>query len=399
MAGRRRHGGLMSGLAVWAVAAGLVAGWSGPVRGQSYEAAQKLNDGGRAAYDKGEFPAALDLFKQAFALYPSERYLFNAAKACVRLADSEGAIYFYERYLTFNPTAKDRQAVESEVSSLKEMMRGNGLAEVRAVSNPPQAALRVLPERQTQVVETPGSLFLAPGSYTLVFTLQGFRPKEVVVELTAGGAPLVAVEGVLERLAPTGTLEVRCAVPGARVQVAGTYVGQTPLAPQELAPGEYVVSVSKLGHKSWNGLATVASEKRTVADAVLVPEDEAPVPDGKDKSKGGGFPWRPVLFSAAGVAAAAGLVGGYFWVDGWLGMEQANSDRNRNRISEDTYLSRYGDAGDTYNLGQWMAICGGVAAAGAAAGALLLHQPEVSTPRVGFLPLPGGGAMSLGVVF
>ncbi len=398
----RRCSSLVLVLAVHLVAAGVVAGRSGEALAQSYEAAQKLNDDGRAAYDRGEFSVALDLFKQAFALYPSERYLFNSAKACVRLADSEGAIYFYERYLTFNPMAKDRQAVESEVGQLKEMLRDGGLTEVRVVSNPPQAAVRVVPARQTQVAETPGSLFLAQGSYTLLFTLPGFKVKEVVVELPAGSQPLVAVEGVLERLEPGGILEVKCPVPGARVQVAGNYVGQTPLEPQELSPGDYVVTVSKLGYKSWNGLATVSAEKRTVAEVALVAEggtadaNGQAVEDGK-KPGAGRFPWKPVLWSVAGVAAATGMAGGYFWVDGWFGMDQANSDRSG--ISEAVYIQRYGDARDNYVLGQWLAVCGGVAAVGAAAAALLLPQPEVGTPQVGIFPLPGGASMSVGVVF
>jgi len=397
MGSRRKIVSLAVGLALHLAMTVLLAGRPTPVLAQSYEAAQKLNDEGRTAYDRGEFSGALELFKQAFSLYPSERYLFNSAKACVRLADSEGAIYFYERYLTFNPMAKDRQVVESEVTQLKEMMRAGGLTEVRAVSNPPQAALRVQPERQTQVVEAPGSLFLAQGSYTLVFTLPGFKPKEVGVEVAAGGQPLVAVEGVLERLEPAGYLEVTCAVAGARVQVAGNYVGQTPLDTQELAPGGYVVSVSKLGYKSWNVLAEVASGKHTVVDAVLVSEGDESRPDDNGKPRAGGFPWRPVLFSVAGAAAAAGVVGGYFWIDGWLGMDQANSDRKK--ISENEYIRRYGDARDSYILGQWLTVCGGVAAVGAAAGALLLPRPEPGTPQVGFFPLPGGGTVSLGLAF
>jgi tetratricopeptide (TPR) repeat protein len=400
---------LALGVSVHLAALGLPATWSEPAAAQSYEAAQKLNDDGRAAYDRGEFPVALDLFKQAFALYPSERYLFNSAKACVRLADSEGAIYFYERYLTFNPMAKDRQAVESEVGRLKEMLRNGGLTEVRVVSNPPQAQVKVLPVRQTQVGEAPGTLFLPAGSYTLVFTLPGFKPKELAVDVAAGGQPQIVVEGVLERLEPGGILEVTCAEPGARVQVAGSYVGQTPLEPQELSPGDYVVTVSKLGFKSWNGLATVAAGKRTVAEAVLVADGAGTNPDGSGTpgldgngnagadGKISGFPWRPVLFSVAGVAAATGLVGGYFWVDGWLGMDSANEDRPD--ITESAYLRRYGDARDSYVLGQWLAVCGGVAAVGSATAALLLHRPETSTPQVGVLPLPGGVSVGVGVVF
>ena len=62
---------------------------------QSLEEAEKVSERAKAAYNKEHFQEALALFKEAYALYPSERYLFNCAKTCVRLQDMEGAVYYY----------------------------------------------------------------------------------------------------------------------------------------------------------------------------------------------------------------------------------------------------------------------------------------------------------------
>jgi len=147
------------------------------VNAQSVEEAEAKNAAGRKAYDGGTFDEALALFKEAFGLHPSDRYLFNAAKACLRLKDSEGAVYFYERYLAFNPMASDRAKIHNEVDQLKERLRDRKLTEIRLVSNPSESKLSFEPARQTQVERTPGSVFLEKGSYTVRFQFEVYKDK------------------------------------------------------------------------------------------------------------------------------------------------------------------------------------------------------------------------------
>lgn len=164
--------------------------------------AEKRSAEGRLAYDAGDYGKALSLFKQAFALNARASYLFNSAKTCLRLEDSEGAVYFYRRYLEASPLAADRQAVEDDLARLTKLLVERGLVEVQLRTEPPGAAVSVSPSHATEVAMTPGSLFLPAGSHTVRFVLEGYQPADVQVSVVAGtSAPQVAKAVLKQNLA------------------------------------------------------------------------------------------------------------------------------------------------------------------------------------------------------
>ena len=177
----------------------LTLGLSLPALGQSQEAAEVKSAEGRAFYDDQKFDLALASFKEAFALHPSSRYLFNSAKACVRLDDGEGAVYFFERYLITNPVAEDRPDVLSEIDKLRGELFAAGRREVRLKVEPAEAVIEAPEGHSTEVVLAPASLFLAPGSYCVGFKAEGFLEQRATVEVAADGPALVTVEATLEK--------------------------------------------------------------------------------------------------------------------------------------------------------------------------------------------------------
>jgi tetratricopeptide (TPR) repeat protein len=215
----------------------LLIGISGAALGQTPEEAEKKSAEGRLFYDQGRFDLALERFREAFAIHPSERYLFNAAKACLRLDDREGAVYFYERYLAVNPAAGDRAAVEGELATLREGLLDGGLFEVRLLSTPSGATLLPPAGRTTRVEQTPGSLFLGPGRYVVRLQAEGYRELPVAIEVKASGPERVTIESTLEKPRPepvekgAGKVEERKSFPwqwvflgvgGAGLATAGT---------------------------------------------------------------------------------------------------------------------------------------------------------------------------------
>ncbi len=177
----------------------LALGFSLPVRGQSQEAAELKSAEGRAFYDDQKFDLALASFKAAYALHASSRYLFNSAKACVRLEDGEGALYFFEQYLLSNPVAEDRESVLEEMEELRGELLAAGRREVRFMVAPKGAEIVASAGRPTEVASTPASLYLAPGIYVVGFRAAGFLDQTTTIEVAADGPTLVTVETALEK--------------------------------------------------------------------------------------------------------------------------------------------------------------------------------------------------------
>jgi tetratricopeptide (TPR) repeat protein len=73
---------------------------------------------GQVHYDKGEYQAAIALFKDAYELVHDPVYLFNIAQSYRKVADCVEATDYYSKYLDALPTAANRAKVEGWVREL-----------------------------------------------------------------------------------------------------------------------------------------------------------------------------------------------------------------------------------------------------------------------------------------
>ena len=73
-------------------------------------------------YKRGEFERAVELLREAHALYPEPILVYNLARALEGLGDLPGAIEQYERYLREAPQIEDRGAIERRIATLKEQL-------------------------------------------------------------------------------------------------------------------------------------------------------------------------------------------------------------------------------------------------------------------------------------
>lgn len=354
---------------------------------QPLQEAEKLNQQARAAYDKGDFAEALGLFKQAFEALPNERYLFNSAKACYRLEDSEGAIYFYQRYLAFNPTAKDRKKVEKEVARLRKRLVRQGRKEIRLDSEPTGAAISLEPAYRTEVKSTPGVVFLKPGSHTVVFVLAEYEEKRIGLEVGEGADSPTDVLAKLKRKAAFGEFELVCNQPGARVFLEDSYLGTTPLARQRVKAGDHSLRLEKEGFhpRQLEMVVTVGETARVEAELEAVvpePKIEKPIEVDKKRRLNGG---KIASIVVGGVGVVAAGVGAYLWYDGW-------ADMHRNQY----YENEYNDAETTYHTGIGLTIGGGVVAAAATMAFLLIPDDgEAKATTVTLVPSFDGWSFSL----
>lgn len=114
-------------------------------------------DRGIAHYNLGEFDAAIDEFKQAYALSRAPRLLFNLAQA-ERLAKRyDQALYSYQTYLRLAPTAENRADVEQWIAEMKAR-----LAERKPVPVAPAPAEPIKPAASPPVGVTSPPVAVAP---------------------------------------------------------------------------------------------------------------------------------------------------------------------------------------------------------------------------------------------
>jgi hypothetical protein len=147
------------------------------------DAARKAFAAGKKAYDKGDYTAAFDGFREANDKIPAPITSYYMASSLDRQGKTEEALKAYETLLGDPEIAKldedKRQDAQMRLGDLKAKLMGV----VNLTTTPPGAMVTV--DGEAQVGETPMELKLKPGAHKIAVTASGFQPKEL--ELTVGG--------------------------------------------------------------------------------------------------------------------------------------------------------------------------------------------------------------------
>jgi hypothetical protein len=109
---------------------------------------------GQALYQLGEYQRALDEFKEAHIEKADPAFLYNIAQCYRQLGDTENALAFYRRYLSFGPEGPLRADVERRIQEL-ELARTTGRPApptAPRATEAPRAPLRMEPEASTAAV-------------------------------------------------------------------------------------------------------------------------------------------------------------------------------------------------------------------------------------------------------
>ena len=116
---------------------------------------------------------------------------------------------------------------------------------------------------------TPRQQDMAPGTYTVQFTLSGYDPETRIATVTAGQQ--TTVHATLSPSAPTtGVLRVESTPSGASVTVNGSPFGTTPRQ-QSASPGTYTVQFTLPGYDPETRIATVTAGQQTTVYVTLTP--------------------------------------------------------------------------------------------------------------------------------
>ncbi len=97
-----------------------------PSKPRGAETAVDVSAKARAAYERGAFREAIELYERAYALEQSPTLLFNLGRCYEALAgeaDLRAAVEKYAAYLAASKDAPDREAVKRRIDALTEQIR------------------------------------------------------------------------------------------------------------------------------------------------------------------------------------------------------------------------------------------------------------------------------------
>jgi tetratricopeptide (TPR) repeat protein len=128
---------------------------------EELQEAKQHYDRGMAHYELGEFGAAVDEFKLAYARSQAPGLLFNLAQASRLNKDYGQALHFYRSYLRVRPDAPNREDVEARIAEIEPIVELQRRAEAEKLSaaGHAAAAAATVPslraQRSTSIVTTP----------------------------------------------------------------------------------------------------------------------------------------------------------------------------------------------------------------------------------------------------
>ncbi|MFO0727053.1 MAG: PEGA domain-containing protein [Myxococcota bacterium] len=233
-------------------------------------------EGGKKAFSRGDYDAAIQEFKAAFDIKPSAAVLFNIAKSFERMSRYEEAIDYYQQYLDLDPNATDRPDVEEQIRRLKKSIRER-FQELSVSSDPPGADI-YLDDRNTGLQGQTNFRFkVQPGPHTIFLDANGFEP--VKREFVMPDDKPLALEFNMKKLENVGFLEVTVNVDGARIFIDGAIVGLSPYKQKKaLTEGAHQITIEAPKYPRYTQDFSIQREQ-TLALPILLEEYSEPVRD------------------------------------------------------------------------------------------------------------------------
>lgn len=160
------------------------------------DAARKAYGEGQKAYEKGDFPAAYEGFKQAHDLIPSAHAQYWMAMSIDKQYKVAEALAAFEVFLANPDAGKVGEEKLAAAQARQKELKATTIAQINLTTTPAGATVTVDGEQQEG--QTPMGLELEPGDHKLVVTAEGYQPKELDLTVEAGQKLEEAIELVPE---------------------------------------------------------------------------------------------------------------------------------------------------------------------------------------------------------
>ncbi len=275
-------------------------GASARAQDASLKKAQEAFDQAQVEYLQGDYDKAADGFKAAYDARPFPQFLYNIGAAYhmkgKKNADADAygkAVEYYQRYLTEDPQAADKDKVtksitvlQSEIERLKKAgttakpeekapsadVQKLGDVQVRGLmvieSEPQGASIYIDGKDKGEVAKTPWSGSMT-GEHTYLVEKRGYKSKEG--RIAPDPSKLLVLEIVLSEEDYLGWVEIKSNVPGADVYLDDKSVGAIGKTPYSgnFKPGKHTFYVSADGYDEFTQQIEVFAGEAATVDAQL----------------------------------------------------------------------------------------------------------------------------------
>ena len=260
---------------------------------------EKLSAAAAVAYDKGDYSKALDLYRQAHALWNNPRLTFAMVKCQEALKNYKEALRLVKRGLTENPKGTTKKRLLSKQQFYQKKLASGTLA---LLITPAGSTISIDGKVVGKSPLEP--MTLSAGKHKLVVSRSGYA--NIVQGITIEGGKKLSLSFTLQPL--TGKLSVTSTPSGATVEIDGKVFGKTPLKSLSLAVGSHVVKIKYSNYQTTSRRVNISPQQSESITVVLSA--------GGGSAGGGGGPWFTSVpgWVTLGVGVVAAGVGAFFLV-------------------------------------------------------------------------------------
>ena len=212
-----------------------------------------------AAMDALNYPEALSLYSEAYALSRDPALLYNQGRAFEALDDAPSALDRLERFRGEAPPELRARVpgLDDRLAALRQR-----IATLEVNVNVAGARV-VVRDKIVGTAPLAGALRLKPGKALVEVTLDGYLPLRRELDLRGGAS--ASVDLVLHSKQTNGVLTIVTSAPAAAVRVDGSPLGDSPID-TTLPAGPHVIDVEKDGYRPLHSavVVTAGETKRVV---------------------------------------------------------------------------------------------------------------------------------------
>lgn len=203
-----------------------------------HERAIEHYDRGAVYYEQGDYEAAVREFLTSYCDEPHPETFFNIGQSYERMLEYETAVAYFERFIRESePGSRNVRRAQVRVRVLRRLP-----ARVNVATVPKGARVSVLRDKTlvaTGIANSEEPISVRGGSYTLRVEMDGYEPREELIELSIGEP----WGGYFQLEKKKGSLRIQTSPKDARVFIDDRLVGFGGNHTETLPVGRYTIRV------------------------------------------------------------------------------------------------------------------------------------------------------------
>ncbi|MBN1608739.1 MAG: PEGA domain-containing protein [Polyangiaceae bacterium] len=231
------------------------------------EAEAAIRDG-KNSYNSGDYEAAIEAFKRAYAVEPDSETLYQLGKAYAMADWPVEAVDAFERYLDAAPPNLSAERRSELAGAIEGQKRRVGTIVLQVT---PEQASVTLDDTLLDRTAVAGPLAVRQGFHVIAASLDGYVPQARSVQVRGTRSELIRLILVPEKPpVHEGLLGIQCQVPAVSVLVDERQLATTPLEePIMLPEGVHRLRLERSGYRPQTTTISVSRARTTRVECDL----------------------------------------------------------------------------------------------------------------------------------